>query len=166
MNNARGYEKASEIAPTNAAKTASPLIIAQSPHQSDGDGDLAVTQQAQQPLSPRRRAVKPALPSFARPLIRPTAVPRTYRVLSSSRAGLLHTANLTNRTCDCEDFIYSDRESYPADHELRACRHIRDCEIYEREQVEAGRPILQAGQDLGAWASELLGCGTATGGTR
>jgi hypothetical protein len=91
------------------------------------------------------RAPQRALPHWTRPLIRETRVYRTYTVLSSTRAGLLHDVDMIAETCTCESWVYQDREQYPQGHDLRPCSHILDCEDYEREHGIAQRPAGIAG---------------------
>jgi len=89
-----------------------------------------------------------ALPQWERPAITPTAFARVYRVPSESRPGLIHVVDLNERECSCESFVYQGRGDYPRDHALRACKHIRDAEIYEVAQSDRAERARQAVDEM------------------
>ncbi len=92
-------------------------------------------QQTTPPTHPLIRLPQAALPHWTRPMIRPTGDrPRVYAVRSASRADLTHKVDMVVQRCDCEDYEYRNRDTFPLGHELRACSHILDVEDYEREQ--------------------------------
>lgn len=108
-------------------KSPSPVISAPLRHTINDDGGDASLQ--------RTPVLGQALPQWERPAITPTAFRRVYRVPSESRPGLIHVVDLNECQCSCESWVFQGRGDYPRDHALRACKHIKDAEIYEAERA-------------------------------
>lgn len=133
-------DTSSDGARLHEQKSPSPVISAPLRQTINATGDDASFQ--------KTPVLELALPQWERPAITPTAFARVYRVPSESRVGLVHVADLTNRLCTCESFVYQGRGDYPRDHALRACKHIRDAEIYEVAQSDRAERARQAVDEL------------------